>query len=45
MIKGLLFLLAIFCTLVGLLVFAKSRPAPSSDGAGLNVGHQTVTVA
>lgn len=29
MIKGLLVLLAIFCVLMSLLVWAKSRPAPS----------------
>ncbi|TDT76868.1 hypothetical protein BDE40_0140 [Litoreibacter halocynthiae] len=30
MTKGLLLLLAVFCVLVGLLVWAKSRPAPLS---------------
>lgn len=30
MTKGLLILLAIFCTLVGLLVWAKSQPAVAS---------------
>lgn len=42
--KGLLILLAVFCTLVGLLVLAKSRPA-AAHGANVLTIHETVTVA
>ncbi|PTX57043.1 hypothetical protein C8N43_1708 [Litoreibacter ponti] len=31
MIKGLLVLLAVFCVLMGLLIWAKSRPGPGAD--------------
>ncbi|EPX81513.1 hypothetical protein [Litoreibacter arenae] len=33
MIKGLLVLLAVFCLLIALLVWAKSRPAPQASAA------------
>ncbi len=39
-VKGLLVLLAVFCTLVALLVFAKSRPASAQI---VPASHQTVT--
>ena len=41
-VKGLLILLGVFCTLVTLLAFAKYRPAPD-QGAGLVVVTHHIT--